>query len=348
LANLGPRAAGAVPELLEMLNGEDHEERRDAAWILGRIGPGAEPAVPSLKALLQHPDPKLRETAARALGQIGGAGHVALEQAHTGGDVRQRAASLQGMAVSPIDLASRRDIIAAGLADSSPDVRMRAVELLRATGREESEVLGPYLVKALHDPDPRVNRTAHGVLTMHFQHSAVSPRFLATVLEGGDASARADAAWRLGQAARERYHAVPALSDPTVSDALLGALDDPNPKVRVYAGRALAFGGGRAGAQGIRQLRRDLRNVEPILGVHAARVLWHDAHNLAEVRPVYEAGLADPDKWHRMETISAIMDLGKDAETFESDLERLLNDPEPEVRDRAHKILYAIRGRRAR
>jgi hypothetical protein len=33
---------------------------------------------------------------------------------------------------------------------------------------------------------------------------------------------------------------------------------------------------------------------------------------------------------------------------FVGQLERLLNDPEPEVRDRAGKILYAIRARRAR
>jgi hypothetical protein len=40
-----------------------------------------------------------------------------------------------------------------------------------------------------------------------------------------------------------------------------------------------------------------------------------------------------------VETISTIADIGKDAETFVPHLERLLNDPAPEVRDRAEKIL---------
>jgi len=187
-----------------------------------------------------------------------------------------------------------------------------------------------------------VNRTAHTVLTVYLQHNGASPQFLAAVLEGGDAAARADAAWHLGRVASERRHRSSVPSDPAVVDALLGALNDPDPKIRIYAGRALVHEEGVPRAKGIQRLRRDMRNVEPILGVRAARVLWDVARDLAEVRPVYEAGLSDPEKWNRVETISAIADLGKDAESFTSQLERLLNDPDPDVRDRAEKILYVI------
>lgn len=348
LANLGPRAASAVPELLEMLKGDEPELRYNAAWLLGTVGPAAESAVPSLTPLLQHPNQRLRDVAARALGQIGGSGHLALEGAQTSADVRQRAASMAGMAASPLNPASRRAIVAAGLSDSSAEVRQRAVELLRTVGREEGEALAPYLVRALNDPDPAVNRTAHTVLTGYLQHNVASPRLLAVVLEGGDAAARADVAWRLGYQASERRQVTSAPSDPEVVDALLGALSDPDPKIRIYAGRALAHEEGAPRAKGIQQLRRDLRNVEPIIAVRAARILWEVAHDLAEVTPVYEAGLADPGKWNRVETISAIADLGKEAKTFESQLEGLLNDSDPEVRDRAGKILSSIRARRAR
>jgi HEAT repeat protein len=348
LANLGPRAASAVPELLEMLKGDQPELRRDAAWILGTIGPAAESAVPSLTPLLQHPDQRLRDVAARALAQIGGSGHLALERAQRSEDVRQRAASMQGMAASSLDRTSRRAAVAAGLSDSSAEVRRRAVELLMPVGGEEAEALAPYLVKALNDPDPQVNRAAHTVLTMYLQGNGASRLLLARVLEGGDAAARADVAWRLGHDARERRQGTSAPTDPDVVDALLGALNDPDHKIRIYAGRALAYEDGTPRTKGIERLRRDMRNVEPILGVRAARVLWEVAPNVAEVKPVYEAGLADPEKWTRVETISAIGDLGKDTEMFASQLERLLNDPEPEVRDRAGKIIYAIRARRAR
>jgi HEAT repeat protein len=296
---------------------------------------------------LQHPDQRLRDVAARALGQIGGSGHIALERAQTSGDVRQRAASIQGRAASSLDPASRRAAVAAGLSDSSAEVRRRAVELL-AVGRDEAEALAPYLVKALNDPDPAVNRAAHTALTGYLQHNGASPRLLAVVLEGGDAAARADAAWRLGHEASERRHASSAPSAPEVVDALLDALNDPDPKIRIYSARALAHEEGVPRDKGIQQLRRDMRNVEPILGVRAARVLWDATHDLAEVKPLYEAGLADREKWNRVETISAIGDLGKHAEVFASQLERLLSDPDPEVRDRAGKILYAIRAHRAR
>jgi HEAT repeat protein len=342
LAKMGPRAASSIPELIEMLNGDQADLRRQVAWVLGTIGPTAESAVPSLRALLQHPDPQLRYAAAQALAHIGGSGHVVLERARTSRDVRQRAASLQGMAARPLDLPSRRDIVAAGLADSSAEVRLRAVELLMVVGREDREAFAPYLMKALTDPDPAVNRTAHTVLTVYLQHNGASPQFLAAVLEGGDAAARADAAWHLGRVASERRHRSSVPSDPAVVDALLGALNDPDPKIRIYAGRALVHEEGVPRAKGIQRLRRDMRNVEPILGVRAARVLWDVARDLAEVRPVYEAGLSDPEKWNRVETISAIADLGKDAESFTSQLERLLNDPDPDVRDRAEKILYVI------
>src|SRR5687768_6826209 len=348
LGKMGPRAASAVPELIEMLNDGPTGLRLRVARALGTMGPTAEPAVPSLTPLLRHPDPKLRYAAAQALGQIGGSGHVALEETRTTGDVRQRAASIQGMGGRSLAVASRRDIVAAGLADSSTEVRLRAVELLMVVGGEEREALAPFLIKALNDPDPAVNRTAHTVLTVYMQNNGASPRLLAAVLDGGDAAARADAAWHLGHATRERRHRTPAPSDPVVVDALLAALNDRDPKVRIYAGRALAHEDGAPKTKGIQRLRRDLRTVEPILGVRAARVLWEVARDLAEVRPVYEAGLSDPGKWNRMETIAAIADLGKDADSFASQLERLLNDPDPEVRDRAAKILHMIEAQRAR
>ena len=118
--------------------------------------------------------------------------------------------------------------------------------------------------------------------------------------------------------------------------------------MRVYAGRALAYGEGSPRAKGIQRLRREMRTVEPILAVRAARALWDVSHDLADVRAAYEAGLADSATWHRVETISAIADLGEEAGVFASQLEQLMNDPAPEVRDRAGKIMYVIRARRTR
>jgi HEAT repeat protein len=347
LANLGPRAAGAVPELIEILDGNKPDLQSRAAWILSSIGQPAAPAVPSLTRLLEHPNPRLREAAAQALAQIGGTGQVALELALASDDVRRREAALHGMAARPLDPTTRRELIATALADDSPHVRLRGVQLLRTVTGGKAEPLAEYLVKALNDPDPKVNGAAHGALTEQLQQGAATPRLLTRVLEGGDIGSRANAAWELGNRASEHRWRGSAPNDSAAVAALLTALSDADAKVRIYSGRALAYGDGPPSARGIRSLRRDMLTVEPLLGVHAARVLWAIARNVDEVRPVYETGLADPAKWTRVATISAIADMGKDAETFVPNLERLLNDPDPEVRDRAQKILYAIRLRRS-
>lgn len=254
---------------------------------------------------------------------------------------------MRGMDRRSLDPASRRELVAAGLADPSPEVRERTLDLFRTVTREEAEMLAEYLVRALNDSAPQVNRPAHGVLTYYMQGQLATPRLLAVVLEGGDAPARADAAWRLGHMMSDLRVPGVVPDEPAVIDALVAALKDPEPKIRIYAGRALAYASGQPREQGIRQLRREVSSGEPILRVRAARVLWDVEQSVAEVRPAYESGLKDQDKWNRVETISAIMAMGKDAATFVPHVERLLNDPAGEVRDRAQKFIYAIRARGA-
>lgn len=346
LANLGPRAASAVPALIEMLKGDNNQLRGRAAWVLGTIGGAAEPAVPSLTRLLRHPDQKLRQAAVQALGQIGGSGADALTRAQSSDDPRLREASMRGMAASPLDPAARREHIATGLADASPQVRLRAIDLLMTAGREEAQGLAEYLVKALNDPDTQVNQAAHAVLTVYLQQGQASPPLLATVLKGGDVEARADAAWHLGNRMGDVVQLDNARRDATVLDALLGALDDSERKIRIYAARALASSEGSTREQGLRALRREMPSADPIIAVRAARVLWAAERNAAVVRPVYEAGLRDANEWNRVETISAILDMGREGDVFATELERLRSDPSGAVRDRVQKALYAINRRR--
>lgn len=340
LANLGPRARSAVPELRKILKQGKRESQRRAAWILGTIGPAAEPAVPDLAPLMRHADPRLREVTAEALGKIGGAGQAALDHALTSASGRDREAAISGMAGRKLDLESRRRLIEAGLADPDPLVRERTVRLM-SVDRNEADSLARHLVMALNDPDPRVNRSAQTALTMHLQRGGPSPRFLAAVLGTNDPGARADVAWRLGSSDWPHGQGFPF--DDVVQKALLEAVSDSHPPVRVYVARALAYRGGPSAEIGIQMLRREIPKVEPILGVRAARTLWDLAGKVSDVQQAYDAGLRDPEKWNRVETISAISAMGKAGRRFEPQLEGLLNDPDGEVRDRAGKILYHFR-----
>lgn len=57
-------------------------------------------------------------------------------------------------------------------------------------------------------------------------------------------------------------------------------------------------------------------------------------------------GLQDPEKWNRVETISAILELGRDADEFRPQCERLRNDADTELHDRAEKALHWLSARR--
>ena len=177
LTNLGPSAASAVPRMRHLLANESEDLQRRAAWVLGAVGPDAESAVPDLVRLMQLPDPRVREIGAEALGKIGGAGHIALERALSASDPSLREAGMIGMAMRPLDLESRRVLITRGLADQSPLVRRKTVDLLLPVKRKDVEAIAEYLLRALGDTDPQVMQAAHGVLTVYVQGQRATPRF---------------------------------------------------------------------------------------------------------------------------------------------------------------------------
>lgn len=337
LANLGPRAASAVPALIEMTRSPTRSHRLRAAWVLGTIGPAAEPAVPALTRLLEDPEEQVQTTAARALAVIGGEGDAVLLFVGSSTEPRKRATAMEGFAAGPLDVSDRHDLLEKGLSDADASVRLRAVDLIAPRDRGEAQELAPYLARALTDDDPRVRERAHTVFTQLLQSQRTTPVMLATVLQGGDAEARAEAAWRLGIDVSERSHV-----ETGAVRALLEALNDSVPRVRIYAARALVQLEGEPRERAMRQLQRDMPAAEPILRVRAMKVLWHIAPDVKAAQAAYEAGLRDPNEWNRVETMSAIMEMGRDAERFRSHFEHLRNDSSGIVRERAHNALDVL------
>ncbi|MCI0458601.1 MAG: HEAT repeat domain-containing protein [Gemmataceae bacterium] len=120
LADLGPKAAGAVPALVEGLHALNEDVRLNAALALAAVG---KPAVPALVKALGSPENEVRFYAALALGQIGPA-------------ARESAPALVRV-----------------LADPDEDVRRKAAGALGEVGGQAEEVV-PALVKLFHeDPD---------------------------------------------------------------------------------------------------------------------------------------------------------------------------------------------------
>jgi HEAT repeat protein len=125
LAEMGPQARAAVPDLAETLKDQADPVRIQAALALWSMGPEATPAVADLTAALDDRNAEVRADAAGALGAIG---------------------------PKAVDAVGR---LGASLRDENPAVRHAAAKALGAIGPEARGAVSD-LIGALRDPDRNV------------------------------------------------------------------------------------------------------------------------------------------------------------------------------------------------
>ena len=80
IVQLGPQAASAVPQLIELASDENNDHRWSAIYAMTGIGPGAASAIPVLLARLDDRDYQVQSVACRALGGIGPAAAKTIPQ----------------------------------------------------------------------------------------------------------------------------------------------------------------------------------------------------------------------------------------------------------------------------
>ncbi len=170
LAEMGPRAAQAVPALIRtMQDDSDWDERynqvrRAAARALGEIGYAARAANPALIEVLDSYDYKVRLEAVKALGKIGPKQSPDVIEALTGVlkdpdfDVRREAVVALGNFEECAKCALPQ-LVTMNLSDQDFDVRREAVKsICRISSGSTSSVCA--LVQALDDDDVDVRREA--------------------------------------------------------------------------------------------------------------------------------------------------------------------------------------------
>jgi HEAT repeats len=170
LAEAGPAAASALPQLRRLLHDPDPLARAGAALALGRIGGGALPALAELVESLADPDDRVRWRAAGALDSIG-PGTVAVEPlTRLVHDPSCPGRGLAAQELGRVGSAARSAVpeLIGAAADPRPDVRWRAVWALGRigaplAGRRSAREIGPParmaqpdLVPLLHDPSSSV------------------------------------------------------------------------------------------------------------------------------------------------------------------------------------------------
>lgn len=167
LGRIGEGAAPAVPALIEAMEDERPDVRREVLFALGNIGPQAKAAVGVARKALADPDQSVRYSAVWTLGRIGPAASDALPELEK--DVCNTNdpffGSVCAWAMIRIDAKNEKRIKAAlpvlikALENEKSFVRSEAASTLSMIGPPAKEAL-PALKKAAGDPDETVAKAA--------------------------------------------------------------------------------------------------------------------------------------------------------------------------------------------
>jgi HEAT repeat protein len=304
LGLIGPRAADAVPPLIEVLRqkGGGAKLRAEAAGALGRIGVPAEEvapvliaalqdnnagvreqtahsliwmgppgraAVPALIADLKDDEPKVASAACLALAQIGDAGAVpALLETFQG--KRARVAEAAGFALRQLRPNAKVVVSAIlPLAKGASPQADRARVLLASLGPTSV----PALTDALRDNDPAVRQAAAEVLGLLGPVARESVPALTGVLKDKTPATALAAALSLAWIDPTRTDAVPLLADALDNPAATEALGAIGPGARTAVPALIAALKPRKGGENNDLLRAGARYALARIGPPAVREL---------------------------------------------------------------------------
>jgi cyclophilin family peptidyl-prolyl cis-trans isomerase/HEAT repeat protein len=224
---------------------------------LARLEDSRRMARPVFERLVRDPDVVVRRRALLALARVRRAeGLAPLRGRLTDEDPEVRQIAL--FAIGTIEAAAHRDaeeVIQAFLGTApSPADRRAAVLALGKVGSSASEAV---VLEALESPEPRLRSAAAralGFLAMRLDPPAEGPiPSLVPRLEDTSADVRLAAAFALSRGARPSDATATAVT--ATLEKLLRA--DPNPEVRIMAGRALAHLGLTSSKSAVAALERD-------------------------------------------------------------------------------------------
>jgi HEAT repeat protein len=296
------RKGRAVSRLVEALTDPESTARaRSAAWTLAELGPRAAEAIPALKKAMASPDshPDVRLASASALGEIGS------ETPGVAPDLIDFAL-LQIEARSPTDRALRRTFfekigapaipaVVAATLDDDQELRDEAHHVLKIMGQEAVRKGGavPLLVKALADRDEATRaRAAECLAALGPGASEAVPALVAALTDESPAVRRA-AAFAAGK-----------LGSKSVVPLLIEAITDRDEAARSQAAECLAALGPGA-SEAVPALVAALKHPDRKVRSSAAWVLGQIGPETA-IEPLLQALNDDPDKWVRRASASSL------------------------------------------
>jgi HEAT repeat protein len=242
LASIGPPS---LNPLIGLLNSDDKNHRRWAAYALGRIKDAK--ALDPLIERLQDPRSEVRQAAARALGDLGEPRAAqALVKIVAGRDLETRRAAADALGM--LGVVEAVDVLGTAAHDPNEPLQLAAIEALRRIGGLKA---GSKVRSALEAGKKAVRESAIAALaSMRFESASPEDRAAGAVLRGefetalgeGPAAAGALVSALSSRDPGHRLRAVRALgtlrSERTIQP-LLSALDDHDRAVQEAAAAAL-------------------------------------------------------------------------------------------------------------
>jgi HEAT repeat protein len=302
---LGRRDPHAISALIALLVDSTENGRRLLHSVSTQLGLLRPPqALDPLMSLLDaSPERDPYNSVLVALGKLGEISREALLNALSSGPSRRRARAAHALGLSRAPQVLEPLLAVA----SDPDIEVRR-EAIGALGWFNDDRALAVLVNVLKQDvePPEVRARAASALGMLGKHEATEP--LLHALSDSDSTVRARATWALGQLYYRRGPNAPP--EPTVVDALLGILDDPDERVLHHAVEDL-------------RAMRDPRAVEPLLAILSQS-------NLELQRDVIEAlgRLRDPRALPMLERLSepdAVVESSDQAQAVQDAAVRAIN-----------------------
>jgi HEAT repeat protein len=358
---IGPAAAGAVPELKELLGKTKHSQLLIQTLLaLASIGPAAESAEDAIAPLLEtKTDDTVPIAAAYALGAIGAKdSDAALNKAIAKDDPFLHMVAAWALAKRHRDdeqlMKQAVDALTKGLANKDAKMRTAAAKGLQML-QPPAELVAPALMAAANDPDPDVSANVVDALaglgesivpraTKALQNPKARELTLRVLTKLGPKAAGAvpalievskDASPELRAKIFLTLAAIGPAAAPAAS-ALADGLGSDNKAVResaLYALREIGPEARVATRRLVRKMEAD-QSFESLAAAWAlARIAGDDTATAARIIPTLKRGLSNADEQTRLNSVEAMGGLGRAATDSEKELKNLSrDDSSPAVR----------------
>lgn len=266
--HIGPRAAEAVPTLIDGINDADPGVRAQVICALARIGPKSFDAIPALVEQLSHESEDIRICAALAIGRIHrGRKADASVVNSVSALLEDPMPSVQTAGLISLISLGQKDkdtvpLLISGLRDRNAVLALLCTESLGFMGKKAEEAF-PDLIDALDVQHPIIQiKVSHALYRIGYDPLALL-RSLLTAGKAGDIYVK--------------YEALQVLEDlgsnaEPASTAYIRMLGDKNTLVRLFAVRAIGFLGEKARPLAS-ELRVHLEDPAKAVSFHAEQIL---------------------------------------------------------------------------